>query len=427
MCAFGTVVESVSGTILHVALLPIKDNDFVAFSYANTVKLDATAPVTTMIWPNMVPKKHIHLANEAGLTWSEDMCDRWRKAFEAENPEPTMRGFGGTFGATLGYTPLEVIKSGSYAVSFAESAADLSRIDRTRFPIQDDVLAALQKKYANAPSFTIFRIENSGKYHAFNMVFPLPSAWRKLTGAQKMSLMLQTLHIHPTRPKAVGFRFDAPSIATFSFGSATGVSAAAASPSPQVSTPVKIEAYADDWDHEIYLVGFSRDEFRFSLDTMDLSLAAHASQGQIQIQTLKNPPQEAFTMLLGYLARACPTLSGFRATASNAVTRIKLKGNLPNADLAITPLDSNSTIHDGIICDNCQTTPIEGSRHHCVYCHESVDLCGKCYSLGTYHENSAFRAHAPRHSHALCAFIELKTAGQSRKFDQARGAGVRLR
>jgi len=44
-------------------------------------------------------------------------------------------------------------------------------------------------------------------------------------------------------------------------------------------------------------------------------------------------------------------------------------------------MKAECSVHCGFNCDNCEMSPIVGTRFHCVHedCGNDYDLCEKCY------------------------------------------------
>lgn len=73
----------------------------------------------------------------------------------------------------------------------------------------------------------------------------------------------------------------------------------------------------------------------------------------------------------------------------DVVTRLSKDRDTAREQLSLIP----ELYHQGVVCDNCEITPIVGLRFKCVDCLE-FDLCEKCYGkrgrLSTVHAHKTF-------------------------------------
>lgn len=386
MCMFSRPVESVAKTRLLYALLHARDGARHALQvYANEVKLERGVPATAMILP--VPTaKPICLLNCEGDTSALDLCQWLHDAFEAEKPPPT-RGF--SYGKSLSFgaasSTLAVVQSGAYQVSEVPTLEDFGRLDPGVFRFDAQLEAMLRRHYANGQyRFLAFVLRADAKYEPFAYSYELP--------ADATTGFIPTRHYHPSSSSSGAstststlFKGFGSVATTFGFGA---YSASASSSSSSSSS----DDVADDWDHEIFVVGVA-DPKRCVYDTNDyyakLRQSCHA-QVTRALCALFGDARD-----IGVVAE-CPAY------------RLEIRGRSVNRDMVVA-LDERILmphLHDGIWCNACRTMLVgRAPRWACLLCRAEVgvDLCDGCHAT-----NRAPPEHA---SHSLAhPLLEVKTA-----------------
>jgi len=346
MCLFSKSVSSVSKTRLIYA--QARDGNGARWAiqtYSNQVSLEPGAANTVMILPVPAKSDLVKLLNREGDATVDRIFAGLHARFENEKPMDLLSfSFGGSYGSNS----LEVIQSGGYDVTVVPTLADLARLDQSVFgfpdPVLQRILTSTDESRTGGFSYLAFVLRSSAVYTPFAYMYPLVET--------DTAAFIPTKHHHPHT---------------------AGTSASAASSNGQ---------WADDWDHEIFILGQS--------PAAPLTLGMDAFRATKLVQ----PAYFAFSELSNFIkgtASAPPSLTWF-----DSAYQLVIKGRKPNADVTfpVAPADS------GVFCDACKKT-IRGYRYKCITCND-VDLCRECMVGG---KRTGLPAHDGQQGHPV---IELK-------------------
>jgi len=456
---FGTHVYDVSNTVITVTKLkgPVisinehnQTDEWVLTSYQS--KITNLKSATTMIVPNLAPKKYIRVLNNGKSPWMDKWTDEMKEQFQSVSSSSSSSSY------------FSVIKS-DYKVEIVDNIDQIKLLDKNDFPTNPQLLDTLKNKYPLALSFTVCGIKPSsyGVYNPFVILYPLYQPWQ--------SIGIPTIHIPvaiETTPRIGGFdvlptskssisglslsfassssslsssSFLSPN--AFRFGSASttpapsnvtimkpfhtlnGVTENSSNATKENENKNKTEALSSDistvyknWDHVVYLIGFDTDNFTFRLNGEMFVPFRNRKYPGMEISSYKSDQKHEHVGILGNLAM---NLSELYSISTDSIIRIDIKGECPNGDISISKFNPSSTTHEGIQCDYCNVFPIVGDRYHCIGCKSNFDLCKSCHyisrsSLTDGPFCQTIKVTAPLHDHEKCFFVLLETAGQSKDF-----------
>lgn len=383
MCMFSKPVDVVSNTKLIYALLtdPQSGRRFALQTYENRVKLPAGQPHTTMILPVPVASiNSVKLCNDKRQTAAaEQLFTLLHDKFAKQDRAETQDLFGGfTLGASIPTEALPVVKSGSYMVSFVPSIDDLDRCDSDIFKLNNEELKTLLMAAAAAAGNTRFVyivavLQANTEYHPFAYAYELEK--------HAKDAFVPTMHFHPhshpfcadrpgpmcsiqwngvcaTHPRAsagqpcgcqeCALRKRAPRYQFTGFGTSAEVASSN-------------HAYADDWDHEIMVLGVGN--VTSEVGSVTSLRDFHSERSGV------NP----------LLQNIFPSGMAAPISCKPLAHRIVVKGYARNVDISF-PL--RTLLHEGVHCDECRQ-PIPNDRlYHCTLCPD-INLCATCEAKET--------------------------------------------
>jgi hypothetical protein len=210
MCMFSRPVESVSKTkLIHMTMQDrVSGQRWVMQTYANSVKIKAGQEQTTMILPVPAMATDIRLLNKENDKTVQEVFEHLHQCFERQEHPPKKSKF---VSRSMQQPVIEVIQSGAYQVSIVPTLADLVRLDATVFDA-----ASLQ---------------------------PLTTILQKLVAKRHFSFLVCKLKATAVaQPFVYAYKADG---------------ADAFIPTKHYHGGAEEEEYADDWDHEIMVIGSS--------------------------------------------------------------------------------------------------------------------------------------------------------------------------
>nr|QYA18352.1 UBR-type zinc finger domain protein [Clandestinovirus] len=222
MCIISGQVNSVAKTKILVA--PINKDTQVTV-YSNQVSLMNNGKTIAMILPFPNPKRETGNVKMIDMTAYEDgeFFKSINKAFPiAKGVLQGARGM--SFTNSLSSDSLEVLDCGSYRYSIAPTFADIQRARKDVFYMDENVNKVLAEHYSNNYGFLICILKKSGSYSPIAYTSPMEHG----------KMFIPTRHEHGEHANPNGRNF---------------------------ASWVKPEhnddryEYADDWDHEIYVLG----------------------------------------------------------------------------------------------------------------------------------------------------------------------------
>ena len=118
-----------------------------------------------------VPSKRIKvLEGKAATEYPQKLLDVCDKAFV--KPEATGASSFGFGGPMMSKSMLPVVRSGSYLLSVAPSAADLERIDPGHFTLNPEIKALAGEHYSSSKfAFVVARLDEGKEYHPFAYLY----------------------------------------------------------------------------------------------------------------------------------------------------------------------------------------------------------------------------------------------------------------
>lgn len=263
MCIFSGPVESVSKTKILVAPIS-KDTQLTV--YANRVHLNKNIPAAMILpFPNPTGR-----SDGVAMVDMTEFKDGFFKLVDRAFPEEfSLQNLSNSdsFGAR-GYSahPLQVFDCGSYQYSVSPTFGDLDRIQSNVFHLDPNVRALLGTYYGSGYGFLVCILKKSGSYSPIAYTSPII----------KGKLFVPTRHEH-----GASHRRQRPLL-----GYAT-----------RESTYVTVAdgELADDWDHDIYVLG----GIERTLPALGLSRPSLASADIIDFL----PSHHVITKMIGYLTK----------------------------------------------------------------------------------------------------------------------------
>lgn len=215
MCIFSRPIDKVGQTRIFAATLTGGRQVIV---YANSVASSAQKNAMILPFPTG-PCAMFDTTGMKGPGSSIPFFDRLHDMFhpKTRSPEPAQA--------------LRVDRVGDFLCSYADSIADLERVDASVMIVEPDTLEFIKRSYPTGFGFLICKLaEGVTNEHAYS---PIGYVCNRLPTASGGSLFVPTMHEH---------------------GSASSGSAAGGGPA---AGPVLGEGAEPEWDHDIYVVGVS--------------------------------------------------------------------------------------------------------------------------------------------------------------------------
>lgn len=344
-------------------------------SYSNEVKLVEGDESATMVLPVAAIESDIRLDSNDDLGKTIEECfERLKKAFEKQELDDH-RSLGPCFGSAYGSSKsatLAVVRAGNYDVSIAPSLDRLMDYDKDVFNPQRNLIDIMRDNYSIGHSFLIFKLHKSCLYHPFTYVYAVG-------GAEFGSI--PTKHYHPgVHNKPLNKHFE--SIGKNPF---TGITIME---SNTLMKCLQNGTYADDWDHEIFIIGVPPIRGATKLRSSCQDIAEKLNENLIKLD-------------VSFL---------------DSVQRLEISGFAPNQDLKFKLYDTKG--HPGIICDACKKDIDTGYRYKCLTC-KDLDICSSCHASKKLTRNPN---HDGKDGHPL---IEIKDTIDSSIFVKRLESGVK--
>jgi Putative zinc finger in N-recognin (UBR box) len=334
MCIFSGPVESVSKTKILVA--PISKETQLTV-YANQVHLNDNNPAA-MILPFPNPTGRSDGVAMVDMTEFKDgffkLVDRaFPEEFSWQNSDLESVG-------ARGYSTksLQVFDCGSYQYSVSPTYGDLDRIQSNVFHLDPSVHALLGTHYGSGYGFLVCILKKSGSYSPIAYTSPIING----------KLFVPTRHEHGSSHRHqrpwLGHSMREPIYATVNAGE-----------------------LADDWDHDLYVLG----GIERTLPALGMSRPALAAANIIDFF----PSHHVITKMIGYISK-------------EHFLKWTIKGARKNCDLAITnmfainvetcsfPISGKEFLHQPWF--NCVTCKLVNGLGCCVAC---ATTCHKGHDL----------------------------------------------
>ena len=463
MCMINLGVKHVSKTNLLIARMKLanKNNrEYQFISYGNRIELDPSIKqVNSLILPVPCDSKDL-IVIDSKDQWTEELIKQMKKAFDDLKPK-TRSGFsfGGHTLSANSQQPqsmLEVFTAGSYIYSIAPSLNELTNYDPTQFKLSDGLCEYIKDNYAQNPyCYLILHLKHTGEYHPFMYLHPIVT-----DNKGNKRLFIPTRHYHPEStsfssspdinhpyfnpgnnnnnnnnnnkgesfiPELHGPVDNNP----FYIGNNNNIISSIRNEAIQYQHNRYSNDYADDWDHDIYIMNTV-------LDNADIYLMKGPSSPEQTIQFGK--PRGAATDYNGRHTKCdrmnyptsttnyydlktkwCKTIIFNMFTLlkqniildKNNVTRLEIQGKHLNGDLLVNIDDIKidpDRINKGTNCDGCKEENFKGTRWACITCNLEpyYDLCNKCYS------NRNNIPNTNQHTNNVCLLTEVNTEEQEK-------------
>lgn len=363
MCMLTGPAHVSKTTQLAICLPPWDGIHRIVGMYGNKVQLEGGKPAAMILQVPTKKPENIRLYNEkecnAIATCFKDLSDVFKS--ELSNGRASF-GFGGSRShSSTSSSSLPVFRVGSYEVTVVPAFKDFNRLNTTVFALDDTLFGILEadsKLYSYAYIVAILRVD--AVYHPLAYMFEVDG----LNG------FIPTKHYHMARSNmtiATGFsgvwhpKADDPNRV---------LPSGAASPDSIL--------FANDWDHEIIIVGAPH----FKTPGAFSFVFNHIEAVKLN---------QTVAPVVAQLNQIIPGVESVK----DAAFRMEISGVWPNIDLTF-PLVAPA--HRGAFCDSCKRVIVEGARYKCISCTD-VDLCANCHSKNArtgnkYHDGLAGHPYA---------------------------------
>jgi hypothetical protein len=382
---FSKPVVIVSNTKLVYAQFKVGEEIWALQTYENSVRLQWSQEHTTMVLPVPVKDaKRVHLVND-GVHESQ-LFDTMHTMFEEQETVIDSLGYfgrGHSYGFGSSSAPLPVVVSGSYEVTIVPSFGDLHRCDKSVFSFDDVKLAELLAKYEKARTYVylVCKMRDNAKFHPFSYLYQMD--------AGDEYAFIPTMHYHPSAKdeRLVVNSFQHPG-SIFAHKSADS-------------------GYADDWDHEIIVMG-------------TVGSPAYVGHSTVKLQKLIS--EKALGHFASLVRSARCNIDESKMKMRPCAYRVIKKGNHLNEDIVFA---SVWVEHPGIFCDECKEFIRNGKRFMCTTC-KNYDMCAGCFAKGNHPSSHPVVVLCDMNATEAWQAREESNQADKRKLSQARTAYASL-